>query len=289
MYTPSDSQATALLAHVVSQVQQNVEFLVSQNYISDADASAFLSKLPNSNSNAGINQLAPQVQVMPTNDIVPPLRRGVPPPHPSLRTIQARALWAYNENGQVNISSCIFFLPIPAHANLSSKDADDLSFSAGDIIEIVAETNDAWWMGKVNGKQALFPSNYVEKIDASTTGSTPTPPDYNPAGSSFAPSQTNEKPMYRPFGAAHHGKDTPPANGEVNSIGLQQDPGQAQKKGKYGKFGNTVCLISSILYLRVESLMQCLLDDRWRIQLQEVLVLVQVHSHFIPLFLSAWC
>jgi len=219
MYTPSDSQATALLAHVVSQVQQNVEFLVSQNYISDADASAFLSKLPNSNSNAGINQLAPQVQVMPTNDIVPPLRRGVPPPHPSLRTVQARALWAYNENGQ---------------------DTDDLSFSAGDIIEIVAETNDAWWMGKVNGKQALFPSNYVEKIDASTTGSTPTPPDYNPAGSSFAPSQTNEKPMYRPFGAAHHGKDTPPANGEVNSIGLQQDPGQAQKKGKYGKFGNTM-------------------------------------------------
>lgn len=72
-------------------------------------------------------------------------------------------------------------------------------------------------MGSVHGKQALFPSSYVEKIA--------------------------EKAAYRPFGAAYQGVDAPPpaASGGVNSVGLQQEAGQEQKKGKFGKFGNTVC------------------------------------------------
>lgn len=46
---------------------------------------------------------------------------------------------------------------------------------------------------------------------------------------------------YRPFGAALHGTDTPPQNGAgVNSLGLQQAAGQAEKKSKYGALGNTV-------------------------------------------------
>jgi hypothetical protein len=28
--------------------------------------------------------------------------------------------------------------------------------------------------------------------------------------------------------------------GGVNSVGLQEDPGQEKKKGKFGKYGNTV-------------------------------------------------
>lgn len=40
----------------------------------------------------------------------------------------------------------------------------DLSFSTGDIIEIVTRTNNEneWWVGKVNGKQGQFPGNYVK-------------------------------------------------------------------------------------------------------------------------------
>ncbi|KAF2669790.1 putative BAR adaptor protein [Microthyrium microscopicum] len=39
----------------------------------------------------------------------------------------------------------------------------DLSFSAGDVIEILTKTNNdnEWWTGKVNGKQGQFPGNYV--------------------------------------------------------------------------------------------------------------------------------
>jgi hypothetical protein len=51
---------------------------------------------------------------------------------------------------------------------LALKDPDDLSFSANDIIHIVEETNADWWTGKVHGKQALFPSAYVEKLPVSS-------------------------------------------------------------------------------------------------------------------------
>ncbi|KAJ7722727.1 SH3 domain-containing protein [Mycena maculata] len=193
----------ALLAHVVSQVESNVNFLVSQNYISESDASLFLAKLPSSSS----------PRAMPT-PAAP--RRGIsvsaPPP-----VVQARALWPYNENGQ---------------------DADDLSFSAGDIIEVVKEENADWWMGKVNGKQALFPSAYVEKIAAPV-------PNSPPAGRNLPPAFNNNaagpKPAYKPFMAAHQGRDAPPApGGGTNSLGLQQDPEQEKKKSKFGKYGNTM-------------------------------------------------
>ncbi|KAJ7454818.1 SH3 domain-containing protein [Mycena latifolia] len=173
----------AFLAHVVSQVESNVNFLVSQNHISHSDASAFLAKLPNSS--------APRAPAV----------------------VQARALWPYNENGQ---------------------DADDLSFSAGDIIEVVKEENADWWMGRFNGKQALFPSAYVEKIAAPA-------PNSPPAGRPAFNGNAGARPAYRPFMAAHQGRDAPPApGGGTNSLGLQQDPEQEKKKSKYGKYGNTM-------------------------------------------------
>jgi hypothetical protein len=186
----SDPQPAALLTHLLSQIRQNVDFLVAQKYMSPADASAVMAKLPSDTA------------------VAHPARRNIPKPAP--RIVQARALWAYNANGE---------------------EPDDLSFAVGDIIEIVAETNEDWWMGNVNGRQALFPSNYVQKLDHN-----PSPPLYNDL-----PAQAvNEKPLYRPFMAAHHGADTPPQPGAVNSLGLQEAPGQEQKKNKFGKYGNTM-------------------------------------------------
>ncbi|RDB29455.1 Protein csh3 [Hypsizygus marmoreus] len=204
--SPQDPQTAALLAHVVSQVESNVQFLVSQNYISHADASAFLAKLPGNTTSAGvgvgmgggaISSLTSRVKSMVTSTPTPPVRN----------VVQARALWAYNENGQ---------------------DADDLSFSAGDIIEILEETNADWWMGKVNGRQALFPSSYVEKLPSSTS-------------TAFPSASSTTKQAYKPFGAALHGRDAPPPSGEgTNSVGLQQAPGTEEKKSKFGKYGNTM-------------------------------------------------
>ncbi|KAJ7284650.1 SH3 domain-containing protein [Mycena rebaudengoi] len=200
------SAEAALLAHVVSQVESNVNFLVSQNYISESDASVFLAKLP---SSAGVSTVP---RGMPTPTPAP--RRGAAAPS----VVQARALWAYNENGQ---------------------DADDLSFSAGDIIEIVKEENADWWMGKIHGKEALFPSAYVEKISTPAYAAPTSPP---PAGRTIPPAfNRNAAPAYKPFMAAHQSANAPPPpGGGTNSLGLQQDPEQEKKKSKFGKYGNTM-------------------------------------------------
>ncbi len=113
-----------------------------------------------------------------------------------------------------------------------SQDGGDLSIQKGDIIDIVEETNADWWTGRVNGRQGVFPASYVERIVA-------------PAAAAAGPG--NEKPVYKPFRAAYHGTDQPPpTEGATNSIGLQQAPGQEEKKGKFGKYGNTVRRITSI-------------------------------------------
>lgn len=72
------------------------------------------------------------------------------------------------------------------------------------------------------------------------------PPIYSPNNNNFITQtqpDSKEKPVYKPFMAAHHGADAPPSSstGGVNSVGLQQDvAGQDKKKSKFGKYGNTV-------------------------------------------------
>ncbi|KAF7307430.1 Myosin IE [Mycena indigotica] len=203
----------ALMNHIVSRLEADINFLVSQNQISHADAAAFLQKLPSSSN-------APAMSM--------PTPAHTPSPYQAPVTMQGRAIWPYNENGQ---------------------EGDDLSFSKGDIIEIVKEENADWWLGRHNGKEALFPSAYVEKI-----ASAPQPPARNVP-------PVSKKP-YKPFMAAHHGRDAPPPQniaptGPTNSIGLQQDvQGQQEKKSKYGKYGETVraFLLSSLLRILNTSL-----------------------------------
>ncbi|XP_013887902.1 CD2-associated protein [Austrofundulus limnaeus] len=44
---------------------------------------------------------------------------------------------------------------------------DELELKLGDIIDITEEVEDGWWSGTVNGKSGLFPSNFVEELEAS--------------------------------------------------------------------------------------------------------------------------
>ncbi|KAF9485180.1 hypothetical protein BDN70DRAFT_903259 [Pholiota conissans] len=191
---PQDPQAAALLTHVLSQIEDNVNFLASQNYISQADASAILTKLPNANATRSPGGISGSTSRMAN------MMRPTPAAPSALP--QAKALWAY-----------------------SGDDADDLSFAAGDIIEIVEETNADWWTGKFRGKQGLFPSTYVEKLAAPA----------EPVAPAAAPR------AYKPFGAAYHGVNAPPpANQGVNNVGLQEAPGTEAKKDKFGQYKNTL-------------------------------------------------
>ncbi|KAF9067192.1 SH3 domain-containing protein [Rhodocollybia butyracea] len=199
------NSSDALLAHVVATTTQNIEFLVSQNYLTRTDAASFLSKLENVGSGAP----TPFARKAPLVTMSPP------------SAMMAKAIWPYNEDG---------------------ADPADLSFGAGDMIEIVEETNADWWTGRFNGRQALFPASYVEKVETSAMP-TPMPTSAPAAGRTLPPSfnGAKEKP-YKPFGAAYHGVNTPPPPGAgANSVGLQDDAaGQEKKKSKYGKYGNTM-------------------------------------------------
>ncbi|EKM57834.1 uncharacterized protein PHACADRAFT_251707 [Phanerochaete carnosa HHB-10118-sp] len=247
MFRPSDSQAAALLDHVFSQTLRNIEFLASHNYISPVDATELSNRLTAAQHNNGdaVSALASSVQAL-TVPPVPPVGPGrgipLPPPRP---VKQARAVWAYNEDG---------------------REPNDLTFSTGEIIEIVDETNADWWTGKCRGKQGLFPSNHVEMI-ASPPASVPPPaapspaPVYSPPPQPMMPPQPmppqqgyapgyDQKPVYRPFGAVYQAQNQPPpaAVGQVNTLGLQQAPQQTpqqapqqeQKKHRFGRLGDTM-------------------------------------------------
>ncbi|MBN3275704.1 MYO1E protein, partial [Polyodon spathula] len=67
--------------------------------------------------------------------------RPKPLPKPKPQVPQCKALYAYD-----------------------AQDTDELSFNAEDIIEIIKEDASGWWMGRLRGKQGLFPNNYVTKI-----------------------------------------------------------------------------------------------------------------------------
>ena len=102
--SPQDPQNAALLAHIVSQIEQNVNFLASQNYISNGDASAILNRLPNTTQNEITSRTA-NLNIGSRNIPPPAIPRSTPAPP---TTILSRALWAYNEDGQVFLTYTCF-------------------------------------------------------------------------------------------------------------------------------------------------------------------------------------
>ncbi|KAG6905603.1 hypothetical protein DXG01_001727 [Tephrocybe rancida] len=216
---------TPELTHLLRQLKSNIDFLVEQGHVSRGDAQSFVSKLPSTSASPAP---VPYTPYTPPNNNT----RAVPLA-PRQQQQQAKAIWGYNENGE----------------------EEDLSFHAGDTITIIEETNADWWTGSVHGKQALFPSAYVEKI-VPTTPSAP-PPSTSISQAPFASNSNATGKPYRPFGAALHGRDIPPPAGAgTNSVGLQEKPGTEEKKGKFGKYKETVsfifiCFVCGVVAWRV--------------------------------------
>ncbi|KAI0297267.1 SH3 domain-containing protein [Multifurca ochricompacta] len=242
---------SALIAHIVSQTRQNVEFLMAQNEIPRDVGQGILAKLPTA-SDVTLRDLSEQTRRMtipspplshtstdyappPGPPSGPPVRRAIPPQQPAMQ--RAKALWTYNEYG---------------------SEPNDLSFRAGDIIDIVAETNTDWWTGRLNGKQGLFPSNYVEKIPASAS-----PPSYPPyddtraltPASSPAPYLNGPSAQYQPVYngppqggyQSHQPQPYNPYTGPPSQpappaqVVVQQAPsGQPPKPSRFGGLGQVL-------------------------------------------------
>ncbi|KAM5248655.1 SH3 domain-containing protein 21 [Ctenodactylus gundi] len=48
----------------------------------------------------------------------------------------------------------------------SPEQADELKLQAGEIVQVIKEIEDGWWLGKKNGQLGAFPSNFVELLDS---------------------------------------------------------------------------------------------------------------------------
>jgi len=53
---------------------------------------------------------------------------------------------------------------VSALYNYVAMRKDDLSFKEGDIIFVVNKRPSGWWLGELNGKVGLLPSNYVKEV-----------------------------------------------------------------------------------------------------------------------------
>lgn len=51
---------------------------------------------------------------------------------------------------------------VEALYDIEAEADDELSFKAGDMIEVLETSDDGWWKGRVHGKEGLFPVNYVK-------------------------------------------------------------------------------------------------------------------------------
>ncbi|EHB17120.1 hypothetical protein GW7_05410 [Heterocephalus glaber] len=62
--------------------------------------------------------------------------------------------------------------------NYSPEQADELKLQTGEIVEVIKEIEDGWWLGKKNGQLGAFPSNFVELLDSGppSLGNTDLPP-----------------------------------------------------------------------------------------------------------------
>ncbi|CAL4060442.1 unnamed protein product, partial [Meganyctiphanes norvegica] len=58
---------------------------------------------------------------------------------------------------------------VKAIYNCNPDDEDELHFVIGDIVRIVDKPHDTWWMGEINGRRGLFPSNYVRDYKVEET------------------------------------------------------------------------------------------------------------------------
>uniref|UniRef100_A0A3P8SHI2 Osteoclast-stimulating factor 1 n=1 Tax=Amphiprion percula TaxID=161767 RepID=A0A3P8SHI2_AMPPE len=80
----------------------------------------------------------------------------------------------YYKSNSISIKSQIFLsendrktsptMQVRALYDFQAEETDELEFSAGDIIEVLESSDQAWWKGQLGDKTGLFPSSYTKPI-----------------------------------------------------------------------------------------------------------------------------
>ncbi|CCG81423.1 Protein csh3 [Taphrina deformans PYCC 5710] len=216
----------------LGQVYTDLGYLVDVGVISDADYEVITAKIPRRHhdpsatpnlAKLNIRQDSPSIVTPGNGRQVPtapqPARDNNPAPPAYTGVGQAEALYDY---------------PGP--------DAGDLSFKLGDKIVIMEYVNNDWWRGESNGREGLFPSNYVRKT--SDTGRPLEKVSYEEASKYPAlPAHQYNPQRYQPVQYA-----PAPTNSQVNyaQTGTQAQPQQPvtvvqdKKNGKMHSIGSKV-------------------------------------------------
>ncbi|QRV89426.1 SH3 domain-containing protein [Ceratobasidium sp. AG-Ba] len=181
--------ATHLLSHTLDRVRADLALLESIGCISREDMHIITGRLPSSIT--AVQQEPEERYITPSSA----LTKG-PPPAPPVRAAMpmAEAKWDYES-------------PI-----YEQQDPADLTFKAGDKIEIVEETSEDWWLGRLNGRQGMFPSNRCVKVEPATSRSFPT----------------------------HSASQTFSEKTGLNKFGLKPATIDQDKKDKFGKLKGTM-------------------------------------------------
>lgn len=53
---------------------------------------------------------------------------------------------------------------VKALYNFTAEEADELSFCAGDVIEVLDRSDASWWKGRLRGRSGLFPATYTAQL-----------------------------------------------------------------------------------------------------------------------------
>lgn len=95
------SEAGVLLSHILARLYQDVDFLVTNNYISSADAAGIRSRLPDAPLPTSTQDHTHTTASIPETRFPAQRAAAIPVPLPAQRNMpqQAKALWAYNEQG----------------------------------------------------------------------------------------------------------------------------------------------------------------------------------------------
>lgn len=210
-----------------STIDQSTEFIISQTR-SNIQFLQSINKISSDDARRILSKL-------PSSDYSLEVRQNSLPRHsPS----NVRAIWSYNGSGQ---------------------DPKNLTFNSGDIIQVTDQTNSDWWTGRLNGREGVFPSSYVEKAPP-----TPQPhyeqrpppmprqspanfpgPNY-PTGPPGYPQQPQYYPppppgnMYSPnLMPPPGGRPYPPVQGPQGPVVIEQPP-KKHGKSSGGDLGSTL-------------------------------------------------
>jgi len=121
--------------------------------------------------------------------------------------------------------------------NYAATDAQEISFNAGDIINILQKDPSGWWQGEINGKIGVFPStDWIEELDLN--------------GNPIKPIDKDSIPEYKKCRAlyAYNSESEYEISitaGEILTIeGLDDDGWYTgwNDKGDYGRFPSNYCV-----------------------------------------------